>query len=231
MLPMMGSNTTAILTRSNMDDAARAAIDRLSQYAVEQLMVSPEDIKKIQVDLVDLEADADSAERLFKELLSSEVRRLCVGDLSLYFKTATEAYAVLHFLERVGYQIFREPQDAASRTDERKVRKVVDIAIRLEKGYRQERLQAARERNTRSGGTHGGNPPYGVLPGEAAILDQIKRHKAAGLGHTEIASRFNAEMVKPRKGKKWYPAVIANILGVRRDAKKRDARRRGKNEH
>jgi hypothetical protein len=228
MLPLMGSYTSAILTGSVVDGASRAAAERLSQYAAEELRVSPEDIVKIQVDLIDLEADAGSAERLFKTLLSSGVRQLYVGDLSLYFRTTTEAYTVLHFLERAGFQIFREPQDASSLRDERKVREVVDIAIRLEKGYRQARLQTARERNTRSGGMHGGNPPYGALSGEAAILDQIKRDQAEGLGHTEIASRLNAEMVKPRKGQKWYPAVIANILGVRRDAKKRLVQRRSK---
>jgi hypothetical protein len=177
-------------------------------------------IEEIQVDLVH-EGDAKSAESFFRRLLSSTARRIYVGKLDLYFGSIAEAHASLRLLERAGFQLIQHVPIATNEPSDGEVYAVIDAALDLEKIYRQARLSAGRERNARRGGPHGGNRPYGELSGEAAVLERIKRHRDEGLGHSDIAARLNADSVKPRNGKKWYPAVIANILGVRRDAKKR----------
>lgn len=228
MLRLMGSKTVGILIRSVKDDGVTAAIDRLVAFAAEHSGVLPEDLVEISVEPIDIEENAETAERFFDTLLGSPIRLLYVGDLNLYFKTKTEAYAALQLLEGAGFEVLREPQTAKARREEHNACNLVGTVLSLEKKFRQARLQFAREKNKKLGGVHGGNPPYGALQGEHTILEGIRRDKAAGLGHTEIASRLNAEMVKPRRGQKWYPAVIANIVGVRREAKKRASLRSAK---
>ena len=228
MLRLMAIKTAAILVRPIEEDGHRTAIERLARFAEEHSGVSSENLLRIAVEPIDLEANAETGEHFFSALLPSAIRHLYVGDLSLYFKTKAEAHGALLLLERAGFQIFREPQNALTIAEEQGIRSLVETVLALEKLYRQGRLQAARKENAKQGGSHGGNPPYGSLLGEGSILESIRRDQSAGLGHTEIASRLNAEMVKPRKGQKWYPAVIANILGVRREAKKRASARLGK---
>lgn len=226
MLPKM-DNGAAILTRSVIDDESRTAIEKLRIYAGKELGLSPESIEEIQVELVH-EGSAESAKSFFKCLLSSTARRIYVGKLDLYFGSIVEAHASLRLLERAGFQLFQHVPSTPNERSGGELYDVIDAALDLEKIYRQARLSVGRERNARRGGPHGGNPPYGELSGEAAVLERIKRHRDEGLGHSDIAAGLNADSVKPRNGKKWYPAVIANILGVRRDAKKRATLRNNK---
>jgi hypothetical protein len=74
----------------------------------------------------------------------------------------------------------------------------------------------------------GGNPRYGTLPGEEGVLHRIEELASkGGLRYTAIAALLNGEGVKPRRAEEWQPAVIANILGVRRDARRRAETRKG----
>jgi hypothetical protein len=98
------------------------------------------------------------------------------------------------------------------------------MALTTEKLFRQARIKIGRQANASAGGKHGGNPRYGTLLGEEAILRRIEElARKDGLGHTAIASLLNSDGVKPRNAAQWQPAVIANILGVRRNAQLRAA--------
>jgi hypothetical protein len=226
MLPEM-DNGAAILTRLVVDDESRTAIEKLKIYAGNELGLSPDSIEEIQVEFV-VEGNAESAKSFFTCLLSSTARRIYVSKLDLYFGSIVEAHASLRLLERAGFQLFQHVPSTPNERSGGELYAVIDATLDLEKIYRQARLSAGRERNAKRGGPHGGNPPYGELSGESAVLERIKRHRDEGLGHSDIAARLNADSVTPRNGKKWHPAVIANILGVRRDAKQRATLRNNK---
>lgn len=81
---------------------------------------------------------------------------------------------------------------------------------------------AARQRGDRR---KEGARPYGQLAGEDRVLTEIHELTAHDIGPSEIARRLNEQGVSPRRGKRWHPTTIANILGARRTATERKARR------
>lgn len=85
------------------------------------------------------------------------------------------------------------------------------------------KLQAARALVRFSGRKCGGNPKYGTLPGEAVHLGRILSLKQSGKSDSHIAKLLNEENTPPRRGVKWHPTTIANILGARRDVARRQA--------
>ena len=87
------------------------------------------------------------------------------------------------------------------------------------------RLGVARRVATNTRGTRQGPRPYGEGAGEAPILNRIKELWSKGTGYAPIANQLNAEGIKPRRGKKWYPTTIANILGARDRARARQRAR------
>lgn len=220
----MGSDAIAILICSPPDASSKLAFERLARYASQHSGVPENSLLGISVLRVDLDLDPKSATDFFQAILSARVQRLYVGDASLYFGNSADAQVVLRILQREGLKIFGE-DSSQSPLRQKKTNDLIDRTLDLEKRLREARLHTGRARNAISGGKRGGNPQYGTMEGESKVLDEIKALKKQGLGHTEIATRLNADSIKPRKGKKWYPAVVANILGVRRDAKTRKAKR------
>ena len=77
------------------------------------------------------------------------------------------------------------------------------------------RLGVARRRAKIARGRREGAKAYGTLSGEGPILERIGQLFSDGVGYAPIANTFNAEGIKPRRGEKWYPTTIANILGAR----------------
>jgi hypothetical protein len=133
--------------------------------------------------------------------------------------------AVTALLEHAGFTVVfaKSAQKDLSSVE---ILRALKVALSTEKQYREARIKVGRIQNAAAGGKHGGNPRYGDLPGEKLILDRIQEFASErGLGYTAIAAQLNADGVKPRSAKKWTAAVIANILGVRRDAQLRASRR------
>jgi hypothetical protein len=168
---------------------------------------------------------ASGISKFFELVLSSKAQ---VVALEARAKLTTEAItrdAVIAQLEHAGFVVvFAKSSKKDLSSDE--IRHALKVALSTEKQYREARIKVGRIRNTAAGGKHGGNPRYGDLAGEKLILDQIEELASKrGLGHTAIAAHLNGDAVKPRSAKKWTAAVIANILGVRRDAQLRASRR------
>jgi hypothetical protein len=59
-------------------------------------------------------------------------------------------------------------------------------------------------------------------------MDQIRDMNQKGLGNTEISCRLNDQKIRPRRGRKWHPTTIANVLGAGRNAAARKAKRGAK---
>jgi hypothetical protein len=50
--------------------------------------------------------------------------------------------------------------------------------------------------------------PYGALPGEAEVVDQMIELRAGGLGYQRIAFELNRRGLSTRQGRNWHPATV-----------------------
>jgi hypothetical protein len=172
-----------------------------------------------------LEISAEAISDFFEVTLSSGAQLLAIESPRRLGADTMTIEVVVAQLEHVGLRIVfaQSPGEHASSTE---LRRALDLALSTEKLFRQARIKIGRQLNALAGGKHGGNPRFGTLPGEESVLSRIQELSSKGaLGHTAIANQLNRDGVKPRNAKQWQPAVIANILGVRRDAQLRTARR------
>lgn len=179
----------------------------------------------VQTPSLALEHDAKNIAQLFETILFAHAGAILFESFERLTSDVLICEAVVAQLEHAGIQVIVAEQNANSRSSA-KIRSILDQALSTERLFRQARIQIARRKNAAEGGRHGGNPRYGSLPGEELILRRIKHMSISEkLGYTKIASVLNSEGIRPRNAKSWQPAVIANILGVRRDAESRSARR------
>ena len=80
------------------------------------------------------------------------------------------------------------------------------------------KLRAARLRQRRQTGRCEGRKPFGVLPGEEAVLARIRQlyRKSRGrkrLSYGEIGAQLNAERLPTRTGRPWRAGTVRRILG------------------
>jgi hypothetical protein len=54
--------------------------------------------------------------------------------------------------------------------------------------------------------------PYGALADEQAILSRIRELHAQGRTLAAISDALNAEGIMPRRGVKWYPSSVRNVI-------------------
>ncbi|HWQ56632.1 MAG TPA: recombinase family protein [Bryobacteraceae bacterium] len=74
------------------------------------------------------------------------------------------------------------------------------------------KLRGARQRMKAKTGRCEGAKPYGTLPGEDKVLDEMKRMAAAGQSKAAIARELNNRGVMPRRGKAWHPYAVSRIM-------------------
>jgi DNA invertase Pin-like site-specific DNA recombinase len=117
------------------------------------------------------------------------------------------------------------------------VRHVMGAAAELERGLIAKRLRNGRKAKASQGGYAHGAPAYGqraenktltVDADEAAVLEQMRRWKANGVGVRGIARRLNDSGVPSKHGKQWHPSSVARLLSpdARAAARRSSARAR-----
>ena len=74
------------------------------------------------------------------------------------------------------------------------------------------KLRGARVRMRAKTGRCEGAKPYGELPGEEVIIEQMKDFRSAGFGFDRIAAALNAEGIRPRRGSRWHGLTVNKIL-------------------
>ncbi len=97
------------------------------------------------------------------------------------------------------------------------IRQVLGAVSQFEKSVLVLKLRAARQRIRSKTGRCEGVKPFGTLPGESEIVEQIRQLrrkpvKGKRLSFAAIASRLNSEGVSSRGGKPWRPSTIQAIV-------------------
>jgi hypothetical protein len=54
--------------------------------------------------------------------------------------------------------------------------------------------------------------PYGVTADERAVVSRIRTLHAEGRTLAAISDTLNVEGITPRRGVKWYPASVRNVV-------------------
>jgi DNA invertase Pin-like site-specific DNA recombinase len=97
------------------------------------------------------------------------------------------------------------------------IRQVLGAVAQFEKSVLVSKLRAARSRARRAHGKCEGRKAFGDKPGEAEILEYIRKLRrkprhGQRLSFAAIANRLNREKVPTRTGKPWAPNTIRGIL-------------------
>jgi DNA invertase Pin-like site-specific DNA recombinase len=97
------------------------------------------------------------------------------------------------------------------------IRQVLGAVAQFEKGVIVLKLRVARDRMRRREGRCEGRKPFGEKPGEADILDRIRRlhRKPRGgdrLSAADIADTLNSERVPTRTGRPWNRGTVWALL-------------------
>jgi recombinase len=61
-------------------------------------------------------------------------------------------------------------------------------------------------------GRRRGPPPFGGLPGEAEVVERIRRLRAEGLSLSKIAATLNSEKTPTRTGAPWSKMTVRSVL-------------------
>ena len=105
--------------------------------------------------------------------------------------------------------------DAPTRT---LIRQVLGAVAQFEKPVIVTKLRAARVRKRRETGRCEGRKPFGTRPGEADVLNLMKKlrrkpKRGERLSFDAIADRLNATGVPTRTGARWRGPTVRGILG------------------
>lgn len=97
------------------------------------------------------------------------------------------------------------------------IRQVLGAVAQFEKSVIVAKLRAARVRKRRQLGRCEGRKPFGVRPGEEAVLGRMQqlRRKPRGrdrLSYGVIAAQLNAERLPTRTGAPWRAGTVRRIL-------------------
>jgi DNA invertase Pin-like site-specific DNA recombinase len=97
------------------------------------------------------------------------------------------------------------------------IRQVLGAVSEFEKSVLVLKLRAARERIRRTQGRCEGAKSYGSYPGEAAIVERMRRlrrkpAKGRRASLAEIAATLNAEGFRNRAGREWSPRMVWHVL-------------------
>lgn len=122
-----------------------------------------------------------------------------------------------------GREVLRDDPDDPMRTA---LRQVQGVFAQLDRALIAKRLRDARRNKARKGQHANGPAPFGwrtkggeliPVPSELAVLDLIRKHRAAGLNQTRIANDLNAVGLRTREGAPWSQQVVSRVL--HRDAR------------
>jgi len=167
--------------------------------------------------------------RMLVRMHAGEADTLVIDELSSLSDDIVEQELVLAHLRRWRFKVVCVGDRELSAHDaERRLLRAFSDRHGLTKRMEALRLQGERVAARKRTGKGEGAKRYGEFASEKAVMDQVRDLHQKGIGNTEIARRLNNENVPPRRGKKWYPTTIANILDARRNAAGRKAKKSAK---
>lgn len=175
--------------------------DAFDREALTDLFVA---LKANGVRLVLVErADRLARDLMISEILLGEFRKLGVKVISA----------------ECGTELTVEDNDPTKKL----IRQVLGAISEWEKSVIVQKLRAARLRMRKTEGRCEGRKPYGTTEEEKAVIAKMLQLRSEKLSFADVASRLNAEGIKPRTGQagkeaKWHPTTVQRILSRQKKA-------------
>jgi DNA invertase Pin-like site-specific DNA recombinase len=120
---------------------------------------------------------------------------------------------VLRDLKKRGVTLISvREQDIDSSPERILFRQIMGAIAQYDKTMIVMKLRGARQRMKAKMGRCEGAKPYGSLPGEDAVLGEMRRMAADGHSMAAIARELNSRGVMPRRGKAWHPYAVSRML-------------------
>jgi DNA invertase Pin-like site-specific DNA recombinase len=124
---------------------------------------------------------------------------------------------VLRDLKKRGVTLISvREQDIDSSPERILFRQIMGAIAQYDKTMIVMKLRGARQRMKAKMGRCEGAKPYGSLPGEDAVLGEMRQMAADGHSMAAIARELNSRGVMPRRGKAWHPYAVSRILEAKR---------------
>jgi len=163
--------------------------------------------------------DTESLDRpawvaMLAEILSHDVKVIIIERLDRLARDLYVQEHILRDLKKRGIPLLSTAEPDLGSDDPTRVmfRQIVGAVCQYEKNMLVAKLKAARKRIRDRGERCDGAKPFGEDPKEAAVLADIRAHRAAGETLENIAQALNAAGTPSRRGGKWHGRVIARLL-------------------
>lgn len=149
-------------------------------------------------------------------LLSNGTRTVLVERLDRVARDLMVQESVIADFRRKGLNLISVAEPDLLSDDPSRVlmRQMLGAFFQYEKTLLVAKLRGARQRIRVREGRCEGRKRYGTMPGEAKVIERIRALRSEGLALDKIADTLNAEGLKPRAGKQWYPTTISRILNA-----------------
>jgi DNA invertase Pin-like site-specific DNA recombinase len=105
-----------------------------------------------------------------------------------------------------------EPDLCSSEPTRILMRQMMSAFAQYEKSMIVAKLRGARQRTKAKTGRCEGVKPYGASADEQTVLGRICALHAQGRTLVAISEVLNAEGVMPRRGARWYPSSVRNVI-------------------
>jgi DNA invertase Pin-like site-specific DNA recombinase len=148
------------------------------------------------------------------EILADGVRTIMIERLDRLARDLLVQEYVLADLKKRGITPLSTAEPDLCSADPTRIlmRQILGAIAAYDKAMIVLKLRGARERQRAKTGRCEGAKPYGVLPGEQEVLERMRTLRSTGTTLAAIANTLNDAGIKPRRGAKWFPMTVQQIL-------------------
>ena len=153
-------------------------------------------------------------QQLLVALHSNGIRLVLIEKLDRLARDLMIQESIVADMKRNGFEIVSvsEPDMCSDDPSRVLIRQILGAFAQYERAMIVQKLRGARQRIRAKVGRCEGRKPYGTRPGEAEVIERMKKLRQQGMAVDTIAETLNAEAVKPRAGQKWYANSVYRIL-------------------
>jgi DNA invertase Pin-like site-specific DNA recombinase len=145
-------------------------------------------------------------------ILENGVRTVIIERLDRVARDLMIQEHIIQDLQRRGIALVSvaEPDLCSDDPTRKLMRQIMGAIAEYDKTMTVLKLRGARQR-MRANGRCEGAKPYGTRSGEPEVLARIQTMRAGGASLQAISEALEADSIRPRRGAKWHPSVVARI--------------------
>jgi DNA invertase Pin-like site-specific DNA recombinase len=147
-------------------------------------------------------------------ILANGVRTILIDNLERLARELFVQEYILRDMKQRGITLISAGEPDLGSTDPARVmfRQVLGAVNQYEKAMLVLKLRGARQRMKAKTGRCEGRKPFGFHPSELKVIERMKELRAEGVSFAGIASKLNADGVRPRKSERWWDSSVRNAL-------------------